>query len=106
MALPKLTHLQFLVVTGILRGAARGREFRMSLKAAGVRQSGPAFYQMMATLEDAQFVSGWYEQQVVEVQILRERHYQVLANGRKAAEESRTFYNTMRQRGLGLAHGK
>jgi hypothetical protein len=61
---------------------------------------------MMATLEDAELVSGWYEQQVVDGQIIRERHYKVLANGRKAAEDSRTFYRSMAQRGLGLAHGR
>jgi hypothetical protein len=106
MKLPKLTHLQFLVVTEILGGAVRGRDVRTKLKSAGVRQSGPAFYQMMATLEDAQLVAGWYEQQTIDGQIIRERHYKVLASGRKAAEESRNFYKTMGQRGLGLAHGR
>jgi hypothetical protein len=106
MKLPKLTHLQFLVVTEILGGAVRGRGVRAKLNAAGVRQSGPAFYQMMATLEDAAFVSGWYEQQIVDGQIIRERHYKVLANGRKAAEESRSFYKSVGQRNLGLSHGR
>jgi len=101
--MPRLTHLQFLVVVEILRGATRGRLLRARLKEAGVRQSGPAFYQMMASLEDAGFVSGWYEQQVTEGQMIRERHYKVLASGRKAAEESRDFYRAVGGRGLGLA---
>lgn len=103
MPMPKLTHLQFLVVIEILRGATRGRLVRNRLKEAGVRQSGPAFYQMMAALEDAGFVSGWYEQQVINRQIIRERHYKVLASGKKAAEESRDFYRVVGRRGLGLA---
>jgi DNA-binding PadR family transcriptional regulator len=103
--MPKLTHLQFLVVVEILGGATRGRLLRDRLKEAGVRQSGPAFYQMMAVLEDAGFISGWYEQQVIDSQIIRERHYRVLASGKKAAEESRDFYRVVGRRGLGLASG-
>ena len=92
MALPRLTHLQFLVITALLREAAPGRALRTHLKGAGVRQSGPAFYQMMAVLEDGELVSGWYEQEVVDGQIIRQRHYKVLAGGRKAWEHSRDFY--------------
>jgi hypothetical protein len=92
MALPRLTHLQFLVVSELLRGDTRGRDLRARLKAADVRQSGPAFYQMMAGLEDAAFVSGWYEQQIIDGQIIRERHYTVLASGKKAWQASRDFY--------------
>ena len=104
MALPRLTHLQFLVGAALARGPAAGRAVRDRLKASGVRQSGPAFYQLMAGIEDAGFVSGWYEQQIVQGQIIRERHYKVLAAGARAVEESRAFY---RAHGLrpGLAHG-
>jgi hypothetical protein len=106
MTLPELTHLQFLVVSQLLRGAARGRDLRSYLKDEGVRQSGPAFYQMMAALEDGGFVSGWYEQQIVDGQIIRQRHYKVLASGRNAWEGSRNFYlRVSSQRRTGLAHG-
>ncbi|HXT14201.1 MAG TPA: hypothetical protein VN706_01140 [Gemmatimonadaceae bacterium] len=90
--LPRLTHLQFLVVSELQRGIARGRDLRDQLRSAGVRQSGPAFYQMMAVLEDAGFVIGRYEQQVIDGQIIRERYYTVSASGRKAADGSRAFY--------------
>jgi hypothetical protein len=90
--LPRLTHRQFLVIATLLRGAVRGREVRAELKAVGVRQTGPAFYQMMAGLEDAGFVAGWYEQQIVDGQIIRERHYKVLAPGKRAWLECRAFY--------------
>ncbi len=92
MALPRLTHLQFLAVAHLLKGPARGRALRDALRDGGVRQSGPAFYQFMAGLEDAAFVEGWYEQQVVEGQIIRERHYRIVAGGRRAWQESRAFY--------------
>lgn len=92
MALPKFTHLQFLVVSELARGDAAGRALRQHLREAGVRQSGPAFYQLMAGLEDGGFVSGWYEQQIVDSQIIRERHYKALAAGLRAVEESRAFY--------------
>ena len=105
MALPQLTHLQFLVVSELLRGAEKGRDLRSALKSDGVRQSGPAFYQMMASLEDAEFVEGWYEQQVVEGQIIRERHYRVLAGGRKAWQHSREFYTRTIKATPHLAHG-
>jgi hypothetical protein len=106
MALPRLTHLQFRVIAGLLRGSARGRQLRDCLEEAGVRQSGPAFYQMMAGLEDAELVSGWYEQQIVDGQIIRERHYKVLAGGKKAWRESRDFYlRVIGVRRTGLAYG-
>jgi hypothetical protein len=105
MSLPRLTHLQFLVISELLRGAARGRDLRMRLRAADVRQSGPAFYQMMAGLEDAGFVSGRYEQQIVEGQIIRERHYKVLTSGGTAWKASRDFYRRTAARRGGLAHG-
>ena len=92
MSLPDLTHLQFLVIAELLAAPSSGRDLRSRLREAGVRQSGPSFYQRMATLEDAGYVSGWYEQQVVDGQIFRERHYKVLASGRKAWNEARDFY--------------
>src|SRR6185437_16392787 len=105
MALPRMTHLQFLVVSELLRGTVRGRDLRERLTTFDVRQSSPAFYQMMAVLEDRGFVSGWYEQQVVDGQIIRERHYKPLPGGRAAWKSCRDFY--ARAIGLnrrGLAH--
>jgi DNA-binding PadR family transcriptional regulator len=93
MSLPRLTHLQYLVVSELARDSAPGRAIRDRLREAGVRQSGPAFYQLMAGLEDGGFVSGWYEQQVVEGQIIRQRHYRALAAGVRAVNDSRSFYD-------------
>jgi len=79
-------------VAELARKSGAGRAVRERLKDVGVCQSGPAFYQLMATLEDAGFVSGWYEQQIVDSQIIRERHYKVLSAGTRAIDESRDFY--------------
>ena len=89
---PRLSHLQFLVV-GILRAqSVPGREVRERLKAFEVRKSGPAFYQLMSRLEDAGLVDGTYHQEIVDGQIIRERHYTITVDGIRAWEGSRDFY--------------
>jgi hypothetical protein len=62
MPVPRLTHLQFYVLASLLREPLAGRTVRARLRDVKVRQSAPGFYQMMATLEDSGFVTGWYEQ--------------------------------------------
>ena len=90
--IPRLSHLQFLVI-GILRGKTlAGREVRKSLEQFGVRKGGPAFYQLMARLEDAGLVEGEYHQEVVEGQIIRERQYRITAEGSRSWDQSREFY--------------
>ncbi len=87
--LPAVTHLQFLVL-GILRGGARtGHAVRRALARHGVRRSGPAFYQMMARLEDAGFVDGEYDQKIVDGQIIKERRYTLTPPGETAWSSTR-----------------
>src|SRR5215204_620855 len=89
---PAITHLQFLVL-GVLRPRARlGRHLRRRLEKHGVRRSAPAFYQMMARLEDAGWVEGSYTQQIVDGQIIKERGYRITATGQKAWTAPRDFY--------------
>src|SRR4051812_30274896 len=91
--LPELTHLQFLVLGIIGSGTMSGKELRESLKAeAGIMKSGPAFYQMMARLEEGKFIRGWYEQEVIDGQIFKERHYEVLVGGVRALKQTEAFY--------------
>ncbi len=90
--IPHLSHLQFLVV-GVLRGSGLpGREIRDQLNGFGIRKSGPAFYQLMSRLEDASLVTGRYHQEIIDGQIIRERHYRITAEGARAWEGSRDFY--------------
>ena len=105
MSLPRLTHLQFLTLAHLLGGVVRGRDLREALKGDGVRQSGPALYQMMSVLEENGYVSGWYEQQVTDGQIVRERNYRVLAQGQTAWRRSREFYARFSEGRRGFAHG-
>jgi DNA-binding PadR family transcriptional regulator len=90
--LPAITHLQFLVL-GLLRDHAQaGRDIRAELQRHGVRRTAPAFYQMMARLEDAGLVEGWYDRKVVEGQLIKERHYRLRPAGARAWRVTRDFY--------------
>jgi DNA-binding PadR family transcriptional regulator len=90
--IPEITHLQFLVL-GMLRSGARlGREIRRELGRHGARRSGPAFYQMMARLEDAGLIEGEYDQKVVRGQIIKERRYTLTSAGQTAWRATRDFY--------------
>jgi DNA-binding PadR family transcriptional regulator len=107
MRLPDISHLQFAVLGLLLTGEQTGRAVRAQLRQLRVRQTGPAFYQMMARLEDDGLVDGRYEQKVVAGQILRERRYTITDAGRKSWTESRRFYlETIRsaEKREGLAH--
>ena len=104
MSLPRLSHLQFLVLGVLLSAELRGRDVRERLADFGVRKAGPAFYQLMARLEDAGFVHGRYEQEIVEAQIIRERVYKIRARGVTAWNECRDFQSQVIER-LGGATG-
>lgn len=90
--IPPLSHLQFLVLGVLRQQSLPGREIREQLRSYDVRKSGPAFYQLMARLEDAGLVKGSYHQEIVESQIIRERHYKITASGSRSWEASRDFY--------------
>src|SRR6476661_4180546 len=91
--IPEITHLQFLVL-GMLRGGERtGRLVRRTLKRHGIERSGPAFYQMMARLEDAGLVAGEYDQKIVDGQIIKERRYALTPRGGAAWTATRAFYS-------------
>lgn len=92
MQIPKLTHLQFAILTVLVAGQRAGREIRGRLLDLGAKKSGPAFYQLMGRMEDAGYVTGWYEQEIVESQIIRQRHYRITAGGGEAWQSARNFY--------------
>jgi len=84
--------LQFLVLASLFDGEQSGRFLRQKLAENGERKSGPAFYQMMARLEDAGLVRGHYDQKIVEGQIIKERHYRITGTGTKACRRAYQFY--------------
>lgn len=91
--IPEITHLQFLVL-GLLRAGERpGRVVRRSLARHGITRTGPAFYQMMARLEDAGLVTGEYDQKIVDRQIIKERRYGLTPRGDAAWTATRAFYS-------------
>jgi len=90
--LPDVTHLQFLVLEALTDGERAGRELRALLAAHGIRNSAPAFYQMMGRLEDARLVDGSYDQKVVAGQHVKERRYRITKVGARAVLETRNFY--------------
>ena len=92
MPLPDLTHLQFLILAALLDGELPGRQLRQVMADEGAKKSAPAFYQLMARLEDAKFVEGRYEQKVVDGQVLKERVYTLTGGGSQVLEDVREFY--------------
>ena len=91
--IPEITHLQFLVLGMLREGERPGRHLRRALARHGVRRTGPAFYQMMARLEDAALVAGAYDQKIVDGQIIKERRYTITTAGGAAWTATRAFYD-------------
>ena len=91
-ALPALTHLHYLVL-GVLRTEEQpGRVLHQALASYSVRRSGPAFYQLMARIERAKLVEGWYEQVTVGGQAVTERRYRITREGAKLWGDAHRFY--------------
>jgi DNA-binding PadR family transcriptional regulator len=93
--IPRITHMQFLVL-GLLRAHEQpGRVLRQALAAHGAKRSAPAFYQLMARLERDRLVDGWYEQVIAGDQSVTERRYRLRPAGAKLWVEARDFYSAV-----------
>lgn len=90
--LPELSHLQFAVLEVLGTAQKSGKDLRTGLGELGINKSGPAFYQMMARLEEARYVEGSYRQEVIEGQIIKERHYRTTGSGIRALNQTKSFY--------------
>jgi DNA-binding PadR family transcriptional regulator len=91
--IPRLSHLQFAVIEVLGTATMRGKDLRKRLGERGISKSGPGFYQMMARLEEAKFVEGLYAQQIIDGQIIKERHYRITGRGNGALRETQKFYS-------------
>jgi DNA-binding PadR family transcriptional regulator len=100
--LPDVTHLQFLLLTVLLDGEQSGRTLRSLLEKEGHRKSGPAFYQLMARLEESHFVEGRYEQKMVGGYAVKERVYKITNAGVAAHSAVQDFYASLAAGRLGL----
>jgi DNA-binding PadR family transcriptional regulator len=92
MQLPTVTALQTLVIRQLIEADKNGRTLRADVAAAGKKMSGPAFYELMARIEDAGLVRGRYVSKVVDGCAIRERWYHLEAKGQSALDEAREFY--------------
>ncbi len=92
--LQPLSHLHFLILSTLAVGIRPGREVRAALETFGVARTAAAFYQLMARLEGAGLVEGWYEQVIAGDQAVTERRYTLKPAGRKLVEETRRFYTS------------
>jgi DNA-binding PadR family transcriptional regulator len=90
--LPPVTHLQFLVLEFLGDKEEPGRAVRGMLRQHGVRRSTPAFYQLMARLEEMGHVKGQYVPKSVKGQTVKERRYQLTAAGKRAYRATCAFY--------------
>ena len=90
--LPDITHLQFLVLEALTGSEQPGRVVRELLAGYGVRNSAPAFYQMMARLEQAGLVIGRYDHKDLNGLRVKERCYAITRAGQRAFEATRAFY--------------
>ena len=91
-SLPTITHLQFLILEALSDDELAGRDLRDLLAGFGVRNSAPAFYQMMARLEASDLVEGWYDQKLVSGQNVKERRYRLTPDGVRSLDATRNFY--------------
>ena len=91
-ALPPITNLQYLVLDALHQEERAGRDLRELLASFGIKNSAPAFYQMMARLESAGLAEGWYDQKLVGGQNVKEQRYRLTRAGARAAASTRQFY--------------
>ena len=68
---------------------------RQAWPSYGVRRSGPAFYQLMARIERATLVEGWYEQAPVGDQAVTKRRYCITREGARLWADAHRFYDEL-----------
>ena len=98
--LPRLTHLQFLVLGLLQKEQQPGRVIRQALAGHGVKRTAAAFYQLMSRLERDGLIEGWYEHVTVGDQAVTERRYKLRPQGARLWIEARDFYAEIAARGV------
>lgn len=99
--MPAAARVRSLVLASLADSGRTARELRATLAEHGVRQSLPAFFEMMAGLEDDGLVTGRDELRDRGGQTFQERAYEITAAGQDAW---RSFGDFLRARlGPGLA---
>lgn len=88
---PEITHLQFAVLHRVAGGVS-GRKLREELADLGFKMSRPAFYQLMARLENTGLVEGKFKPKTVGGYRIREKHYEITGEGESAVASVHRFY--------------
>jgi len=96
--IPNLPHLQFAVLECIGTNRVKGHDLRTLLTHKKLFKSAPAFYQLMARMEDAGLVSGETEHRTEDGVAIQERFY-------RAIRESLEFYQRPELGGFGGLRG-
>ncbi len=91
---PILSALQFAVLDAIGAARLKGSDLRESLRKNGFLKSGPAFYQLMARLEESRFISAETESTPMQGFTLKERFYRLTGEGHKALRDTLAFYQS------------
>jgi DNA-binding PadR family transcriptional regulator len=100
MPIPQMTSLQYLTLAVLMDGELSGRRLRENLAEKGHSPSAPGFYQFMARLEETGFITGRYNQKVLDGQIYRERVYSITSSGTRSWEAYRDFITSHGRLGL------
>lgn len=96
---PQVSLLQFVVLNCLAGQELTGRQLREAMKNAGIKKSGPAFYQLMARLEDMKFVkSGEVDADVGRG--LKERTYELTVPGKKVRWETEQMIEAAKPEGV------
>jgi DNA-binding PadR family transcriptional regulator len=95
MPIPEISNLQLVLLAALMNGDRSGRDLRNLLAKEKHKKSAPAFYQLMARMEDAKLVRGRYEQKVVEGQLIKERVYTITGGGIAAYRSALEFFASL-----------
>ncbi len=91
---PILSALQFAVLDAIGAARLKGSDLRERLRKIGFLKSGPAFYQLMARLEESRFITAETESTPMQGFMLKERFYRLTGEGDKALRDTIGFYQS------------
>jgi hypothetical protein len=76
-----VTLRQVVALEHLRDGERSGRDLRADFAGLGDQMTGPQFYRMMAGLEDAGLVAGWYEPTVIDGSSIEGRRFRITGAG-------------------------
>jgi len=95
--IPKITHLQLLILVVLSKGEMSGFQLRNRLKELNIKSDGPKFYQMMKRLEVDLFISNSKKVYTVNEQIYHQNIYCITASGKNHMKIGLDFCNMIQK---------